>query len=198
MKLALAAALAIAHFTATSVNGTATRTCGTVTATSATYSGAGATIVAHSAIDSRSGMGVVTGTLKTPAITAQFSAVYDHGTIDGTASGHIGPRRLVASISGLFSPTGGFTHGELGGGGSGGAALLASGCSPGPQKVVRQAQGIVRAASAVEITIGGLTCAVPVPLEIKVVANHPPGTWAAITCSWSNGRATLVTIRGKP
>ena len=195
MKLVLAAALLTAHFTATSVTGTASRTCGTVTATSATYSGAGTTIVAHSTIDASSGMGVVTGTLQTATLTTTFSAVYDHGAISGTASGHEGPRTLVASISAVFSPTAGFTHGVLGGRGSGGLAVLGRGC--GAPRQLHQAQGTIRAVNAGEITIGGLTCEVPPALAMKVAANYPAGSWAAISCSVANGQATLVTIRAK-
>jgi hypothetical protein len=197
MKLALVAALAIAHFTATSVSGTATRTCGTVTATSATYSGPGTTIVARSTIDARTGMGVVTGTLKTPTMNTQFSAVYDHGTLDGTASGHTGSRTVVTSLSARFDPTDGFTHGVLGGGGSGGSAVLDAGCLAPPQRVMRQAQGIIKAANAAQITIGSLTCEVPTNLAIAVAASYPAGSWASITCSVSNGQTTLVTIRAK-
>lgn len=198
MKLALAAALAIAHFTATSVNGTATRICGTVTATSATYAGAGARIVARSTIDSRTGTGVVTGTLETATITARFSAVYDHGVLSGVASGHMGDRTVVANLSAAFSPAGGFTAGVLGGrGDGGGAAVLASTCSAPPQKVLRRAQGIVEVATTSVITLGGLTCIVPPTLAMKLIVTYTPGTWAAITCSVSNGQTTLVTIRGK-
>ncbi|HZQ89304.1 MAG TPA: hypothetical protein VFA42_04800 [Gaiellaceae bacterium] len=195
MKLVLAAAVLTAHFTATSVSGTASRTCGTVTATSATYSGTGTTIVAHSTIDASNGMGVVTGTLKTATLAATFSAVYDHGAISGTASGHEGSRTIVASISALFSPTAGFTHGVLGGRGSGGLAVLGGGCGA-PQQL-RQAQGAIRTVNAGEITVGGLTCEVPPALALKVAASYPAGSWAAISCSVSNGQPTLVTIRAK-
>lgn len=197
MRLVLAAALAVAHFTATSVTGTATHTCGTVTATSATYSGAGTTIVARSTIDSRTGKGVVAGTLKTSVMNAQFSAVYDHGTIDGTASGRMGSRTLVSSISATFSPTDGFTHGVLGGRGAGGSVVLDSGCGAPPEKVLRQARGIIEAANADQITVGGLTCVVPSSLGIKITFDYPKGSWAAITCSVANGQTTLVTIRAK-
>lgn len=195
MKLALAAALVIAHFTATSVSGTATRTCGTVTATNATYSGAGTTIVARSTIDARAGGGVVTGTLRAAGLNAQFSAVYAHGAIDGTAWGHMGSHTLVASLSALFSPTGGFTRGVLGGRGSGGSVVLGHGCGAPPQRVLRHASGIVKVASADQVAIGGLTCAVPAPMAITLVVKYQVGSRAAITCSVSNGRATLVTIR---
>lgn len=197
MKLALVAALAIAHFTATSVSGTSTRTCGTVTATAATYSGSGTTIVARSTIDSRTGMGVVLGTLKRADMAAEFSAVYDHGRLDGTASGHLGSRTLVASLSAVFDPAGGFTNGVLGGASSGSSIVLAGGCAAPPQRVLRHAQGIIEVANTSVITIGRSTCAVPRTLAMKLIVTYKPGTWAAITCSVSNGQATLVTIRGR-
>jgi hypothetical protein len=195
MKLVLAAALLTAQFTATSVSGTASRSCGTVTATNATYSGAGTTIVAYSAIDAGSGMGVVTGTLKTATLTTTFSAVYDHGSISGIATGHEGTHTLVASISALFSPTAGFTHGVLGGRGSGGLAVIGPGCAS-PQQLHR-AQGAIKAVNAGEITVGGLTCEVPPALAMKVAANYPAGSWAAISCSMKKNQAMLVTIRAK-
>lgn len=197
MKLVLAAALLTAHFTATSVSGTAVRTCGPVTATSATYTGSGTTIVAHSTIDSRTGKGVVAGTLKTPTVNASFSAVYDHGRISGTVSGRMGGRALVSSISATFTPSAGFTRGVLGGRGSGGLAVVEPGCGAPPEKLLRHAQGIIKVASAAQIVVGGLTCAVPTRLAIAVAAGYPAGSWAAITCSVSNGQATLLTIASK-
>jgi hypothetical protein len=197
MKLALAAVLAIAHFTATSVSGTASRTCGAVTATSATYSGPSMTIAAQSTIDARTGMGLVTGTLRSPTMTGQFSAVYDHGVISGTATGHIGVRPAVASLTAAFDPMDGFTKGVIGGRSSVGTAVLGSSCAPPPEKQLRHAQGIVKAASAAEITVAGLTCAVPQRLGITVAFNYEAGSWASITCSVSNGQTTLVTIAGK-
>lgn len=197
MKLALAAALVVAHFTATSVSGTAIRTCGAVTATSATYSGPGMTISAHSTIDARTGMGLVTGTLKSPAMTGQFSAVFDHGVISGTTTGHVGTRALVGSLTAEFDPTHGFTKGVIGGRNPVGTAVLGSSCSPPPEKQLRHAQGIVKASNAAEITVGGLTCAVPSRLGVTVAFNYGAGSWASITCSVSGGQPTLVAIKGK-
>jgi len=197
MKLALAAALVVAHFTATTVSGTASRTCGAVTATSGTYSGPAMTISAQSTIDTRTGMGFVTGTLKSPTMTGQFSAVYDHGVISGTTTGHVGARPVVAGLTAAFDPANGFTKGVIGGRTSVGSAVLGSSCAPPPEKQLRHAAGIIRASSAAEITVGGLTCAVPQRLEITVAFNYQAGSWATVTCSVSNGQTTLVTIAGK-
>lgn len=197
MKLALAAAVVVAHFTATSVSGTASRSCGPLTSTSATYSGPAMTISAHSTIDARTGMGIVTGTLSSPTVTGQFSAVYDHGVISGTTTGHAGTRPLVASLTATFDPASGFTKGVIGGRNPVGTAVLGSSCASPPEKQLRRAQGIVTASNADEITIGGLTCAVPPSLAVTVAFNYVSGSWASITCSVSTGRATLVAIRGK-
>ena len=194
MKLALAAAALIAHFTATSVSGTAVRTCGTVTATSATYSGPAMTISARSTIDGRTGMGFVTGTLKSSKLTAQFSAVYDHGSISGTASGSMGARVLVTSLSAAFSPTGGFSRGVLGGRAPGGTAVVGSTCSAPPPVQLRHADGFITASNADSITVGSLTCAVLSSLAIKVTFDYQIGSRASITCSVMKGRMTLVTI----
>lgn len=197
MKLAFAAVALLAHFTATSVSGTATRTCGAVTATNATYSGPTMTISARSTIDSQTGMGFVTGTLHSASLTAQFTAVYDHGALSGTASGHRGARTLVTTLSAAFSPTGGFTRGVIGGGDAGGTAVVSSACSAEPQVQLRHATGVVKLANAAEITVGRLDCAVPTRLSIEVAFSHPPGSTASITCSVSNGVTTLVTIDKK-
>ena len=197
MKLVVAAAVLVAHFTATSVSGTASRTCGTVTATSATYSGPAMTIRAHSTIDARTGTGIVAGTLRSPTMTAQFSAVYDHGAISGTAAGSLGARVLVTSLSAAFSPSGGFTHGVLGAHGSGGSLAAIPGCAAPPEKQLRHVQGIITSANASEVTIHGLTCKVPPKLAMGVTVNYPDGSWASMTCSVSDGVTTLVTIRGK-
>lgn len=187
----------IAHFTATSVSGTASRTCGTVTATSATYSGPAMTISAHSTIDAHTGMGLVTGMLRSPTMSGQFSAVYDHGVISGTTTGYVGVRPLVASLTAVFDPTDGFTKGVIGGRNPVGAAVLDSSCAAPPQKQLRRAQGIVKASNAAEITVGTLTCAVPQRLAVTVAFDYGSGSWASISCSVSNGQTTLVTIRGK-
>ena len=197
MKLVFAAVLVIAHFTATSVSGTASRTCGTVTATSATYSGPTMTISAHSTIDTRTGMGLVTGTVKSPTMTGRFSAVFDHGVISGTTTGHVGTRALVGSLTAEFDPTHGFTKGVIGGRSPVGTAVLDSTCSPPPQKQLRHAQGTVEASNADQITVGGLTCAVPSRLAITVSFNYGSGSWASITCAVSGRQPTLVAIKGK-
>ncbi|MDE3026210.1 MAG: hypothetical protein KGI93_11640, partial [Acidobacteriota bacterium] len=78
-----------------------------------------------------------------------------------------------------------------------GSAVLGSSCAPPPERQLRHAQGIVKASNADEITIGGLTCAVPPSLAVTVAFNYASGTWASITCSVSKGQGTLVTIAGR-
>jgi len=197
MKLALAAAVVVAHFTATSVSGTVVRSCGALTTTRATYSGPAMTISADSTIDARTGMGLVTGTLRSPAMTGEFSAVYDHGVISGTTTGRAGTRPLVASLTAAFDPASGFTNGVIGGRNPVGTVVLGSSCAPPPARQLRHARGIVTASNADEITLGGLTCAVPPRLAVTVAFNYASGTWASITCSVSKGQTTLVAITGK-
>ena len=192
-KLAMAAALLLAHFTATTVSSTATHSCGTVTATSGTYAGPGVTIQARSTIDARTGMGIVDGTLKFGSTTGTFSAVYDHGILAGTASGRDGARIVASSLSARFSPTGGFTFGRLGGRTATAPAVeLPGGCgAPAPLRAVT---GTVQKAAADSITVSGITCAVPEPLAIEVAFNYGPGTRATIACKLVSGVETLVRI----
>ena len=137
-----------------------TRTCTTSTgktiaSTKATYTGTATgtgttdltgpvTIAAQSTIDTTDNIGVVNGTLRVGKTEAHFTAVYDHGTIAGTASGHgATPHvQLLGNVSAGFSTTGGFTSGKIGGGTSGGSAveLTAGGCAPSKHVAARVEQ----------------------------------------------------------
>jgi|SRR5579864_305921 len=199
-------------FTATTVSGSSTHTCSTtagktIESTRATYTGTAsgtphltgkATIAARSTIDTTDGVGTVTGTLKVGTTQTHFSAVYDHGTIAGTATGHAGSRmQLLANMSASFSATGGFTAGKIGGGtAAGGAVELApGGCTPAqPQNGDKEARGPVTASSTSSVTVDGLTCAVPPPLGLAVEINFGVGTRADIKCSLVDGTETLVKI----
>ncbi|HEY4413056.1 MAG TPA: hypothetical protein VGN06_08675, partial [Gaiellaceae bacterium] len=165
--------------------------------TSATYSGPAMTIDAHSMIDAHTGMGLVTGTLRSPTVTGQFSAVYDHGVISGTTTGHVGTRPFIASLTATFEPTDGFTRGVIGGRNPVGAAVLDSRCAAPAQRQLRHAQGIVKASNAIEIAVGDLTCVVPPRLAITVTFKYGAGSRVSITCSASNGKETLVSIKGQ-
>jgi hypothetical protein len=204
-------------FTATAVTNSATRSCTTtagktIASTKATYTGTAsgapdltgpAVIAARSTIDTTDGIGIVTGTLKVAGrTTAQFSAVYDHGTIAGTASGHVGTPhvQLVANVSAAFSTTGGFTNGKIGGTAGGSAIELATrGCNlPKPPSAdPNDVTGMITASNAASITVGHLTCAVPGSLAMTVAANYPVGSRAEIKCALVSGVMTLVSATKK-
>jgi hypothetical protein len=205
-------------FTATAVSGSTTQSCTTSTgktiaSTKATYTGTAsgsaglagpAVISARSTIDTTDGIGVVNGTLKLAGKTdAQFTAVYDHGTIAGTASGHLGTphAQLLANVSATFSTTAGFTSGKIGGGTAAGSAveLTSGGCkkTPPPRHEGSEATGTITAVSAASITVAGLTCAVPASLATKVASSFPAGARVEIKCALVSGVETLVRIEAK-
>jgi hypothetical protein len=198
-------------FTATSVTGGDTRSCTTsagktIASTKATYTGTAsgspdltgpATIAARSTIDTTDGIGVVDGTIKIGKTQSHFSAVYDHGSIAGMASGHgATPHvQLVGNVSATFSTTAGFTGGKIGGTAGGSAVeLVAGGCKSARES--SQAEGSVTAFSASSITVAGLTCAVPASLSAKVLA-VVLGARVEIKCSLVGGTSTLVKIEAK-
>jgi hypothetical protein len=188
-----------------------TRTCTTsagktIASTKATYTGTATgspdltgpvTIAAQSTIDTTDDIGVVNGTLRVGKTEAHFSAVYDHGAIAGTASGHgATPHvQLLGNVSAGYTTTGGFTSGKLGGGTSGGSAveLTAGGCAPAPsQRESSSAEGAVSAVSSTSITVAGLTCTVPASLAAKVTTVHV-GDRVEIRCALG----ALVKIEAK-
>jgi len=203
-------------FTATAVSGSQTHSCTTsagkaIAETKATYTGTAsgspdltgaATIAARSTIDTTDGLGVVNGTLKVGKTEAHFSAVYDHGAIAGTASGHAATPhvQLLANVSATFSTTAGFTGGKIGGTSGGSAVELGpGGCGEAktpPQKTVK-ADGPITAVTAGSITVGHLTCTVPTSLAITVATSYPAGTRVEIRCSNVAGTKTLVSIKKK-
>ncbi len=204
-----------ATFAATSVKVADTHTCTTSTgktiaSTKATYTGTAsgspdltgtASIAARSAIDTTDGLGVVSGTLKIGKTEAHFSAVYDHGALAGTASGHGATPHvhLLANVSATFGTTTGFTGGKIGGTSGGSAVELGPGGCDGaksPQKTVN-ADGSITAVTAGSITVGHLTCTVPTSLAVTVATSYPVGTRVQIRCSNVAGVKTLVTIDGK-
>ena len=198
-----------------------TRTCTTSTgktiaSTKATYTGTATgspdltgpvTIAAQSTINTSDNVGVVNGTLQITAATGKtethFTAVYDHGTIAGTASGHgATPRvQLLGNVSAGFTTTGGFTGGKIGGGTSGGSAVELTGgaCvpskSPQPPHDSTEAEGAVTAVSSTSVTVAGVTCVVPASLGATIATQFPVGTRVEIKCSVSGGTNTLVSIK---
>jgi hypothetical protein len=164
-----------------------------------------ATSPTRSTINTTDNVGVVEGRLKIAApgrdTAAQFSAVYDHGTIAGLASGHAAADHtsLLANISASYSPTGGLTGGKIGGGTAGGAAVEVTAAHCASTKTVTErseARGTVSAVSATSITVGGLTCAVPSALSSKVTALKV-NDHAEIKCSLVSGVNTLTRVEAK-
>jgi hypothetical protein len=200
-------------FTATTVSHASSHSCTTATGKTiasikGTYTGTSsgsadltgpATIQAHGTINVTDGIGVVSGTLSIGSGThAQFTTVYDHGALAGTATGHAATphTRLLGNLSATFSAAGGFTGGKVGGGTSGGSAveLAAGGCRP--SQAQSEAKGPIDAVSTTSITVAGLTCAVPPSLAAKVGA-LTKGTLVEIKCAFANGTNTLVKIEVK-
>lgn len=161
-----------------------------------------ATVRAHSTINTTDNVGVLDATLRIDVSSgrdtaAQFTGVYSGGQVAGLAVGHAGSGRLVANVSGAFSPTGGFAAGtKIGGGTAGGSAveLTPAGCKS--TKTVSnksEARGEVTANGSGTITVAGLTCTVPASLQAKVetIALH---SRAEIHCRLVNGVNTLTSV----
>lgn len=203
-------------FTATTVGNSQTRSCTTadgkaITSTTATYTGTASgdadltgaiTLQVHSTINTTDGVGVLNGRLKIAATggdtSAHFDAVYDHGTIAGTASGHAAAPHasLLGNLSAGFTAAGGLTSGKIGGGTSGGSAVEFGPAKCSTTKTINErseAHGTVSAVSSTLITVGGLTCTVPSGLAANV-ATVKVGDRAEIKCSLVSSVNTLTKI----
>ena len=204
-------------FNATTASRVTQRTCTTsdgktIVVTDGVYSGTGtgdadftgnATLHARSTLNTTDGVGLVVGTLKIDVASgretvAQLTGVVSGTGFAGTAIGHAHDpaARLVANVSGGFSPTGGFSNAKIGGGTSGGSAveLSPAGCTPTrtlPNK--SEARGTVTGNGSGTITVAGLTCTVPSSLQAKVAA-IPVNSRAEIHCRLVNGVNTLASI----
>jgi hypothetical protein len=206
-------------FTATTVGNSQTHSCTTadgksISSTNASYTGTSTgaadltgnvTLQVRSTINTTDGVGVVNGKLKIAAsggdTVAQLSAVYDHGTIAGIASGHAAAPHvsLLGNLSAGFTAAGGMTAGKIGGSTAGGSAVELGSAKCASSKTINErseAQGTVSAVSSTSITVGGLTCAVPADLAAKV-ATVKVSDRAAIKCSMVSGVNTLTLISGK-
>lgn len=206
-------------FTATAAS-TTTRTCTTtdgktVVVTTGRYTGSASgspdltgtiTLNTRSVINSTDDVGLVTGRLKIDAAgrgtDAKYTAVYDHGTVAGLASGraHDPATRLVANLSASFSTTAGFSNGKLGGGtGAGSAIELGAGKCQSTKTAAEksEAHGTISALSPTSITVAGLTCAIPSDRSADVNSRFKVGDVAAIRCALASGQTTLTAIGGK-
>ena len=200
---------------------TSSRTCTTsdgktITITNGWYSGSatgdpdltGAINLSARSVVSSDGVGVVNGQLRIDVAGnrdthANYTAVYDHGTIVGLATGRSrsAGAELIANLSATFAADTGFTGGKLGGGTAAGSAVEA-----GPAKCVHaqhsppeksEAHGTVSALDAGSITVAGLTCAIAPNDSAAVNGKFKVGDVVQIHCSLQNGTNTLDRINGK-
>jgi hypothetical protein len=209
-----------ATFTATTATKVRTASCtgadGTYERTRATYTGTSTSseptlngplrIEVESLVNTTTGIGVVSGRFAVGGgwtrTHAGFDAVLTGTALAGLAKGgnHGRPHAgLVGNVSAAFSTAGGFTDGKLGGGTTGGNAvmILRGGCKPGhapkPEKV--EARGAITAISTSppSITVAGITCSVPADLQSKV-SGLQVGQSVKIKCTVAGGVNTLVDI----
>jgi hypothetical protein len=181
-------------FTATTATGkTDTRTCTTtdgktITTTHGTFTGASSgaadftgpiTIDSHSVINTTDNVGLVDSHVRIDASAGKtdlhFTGVYDGGNVAGLATGHAATHgiNVIGNVSAGFSTTTGFSSGKIGGGTSGGSAVLVGPgrCAPNkPPHENSEAQGTVTAVSPTSITVAGLQCTVPPNLAAAVGA----------------------------
>lgn len=208
-----------ATFSATTASNVHTTTCtgtgGTYTTTRGRWTGSvsgdatntlnstSATIDAQIVVGP-TGDGTVEGKLRTNHTVAGFDAVIDKsGNFAGLAEGRGGGdehgsfNQLVGNISGNWTSAGGFGTGKIGGGTSGGNAVLLGrgGCNDNTQKPERnEAHGtLALGAGNATVTVTTLTCNVPSTLSAKVATFHA-GDQVEIKCSSSAGVNTLVQI----
>jgi hypothetical protein len=164
------------------------------------------TLRARSVINTTDGIGTVDGRLTIDVASghntdAAYSAVYDHGTIAGLASGkaHDPSAKLLANLSATFSAATGFTNGKLGGGTAGGTAVEVGpgSCKPSsPTTEKSEAHGSITALSSSSITVAGLTCAIP-PAASADAAKYKTGDTVSIRCTYTSGQNTLTKIEKK-
>jgi hypothetical protein len=211
--LAATAASDVRTSTCTGPDGkTYTKTHGTYTgATAGGDWGANAPVRIHaSSLINSDGDGVVEGRLRIEAadgrhVHAHFTTVYSDGPIAGLAQGHASSPggKLIANFSAdSYSGTGGFTNVKVGGGTTGGYAVLITrgGCRPGetpkpkPEKI--EARGAITELPAGAIKVAGVTCTVPSDLA-STVAKFKVGDYVRIKCEVANGATTLTRISGR-
>jgi len=165
------------------------------------------TLRARSVIDTTDNIGTVSGSLRIAQSSgrdteAAYSAVYDHGSLAGLATGraHSPSARFLGNLSAGFSAASGFSSGKLGGGTSGGSAVEVGGTScksTRPTNERSEAHGTITNLSATSITVAGLTCTIPSDKSADVNAKFKNGDVAQIRCSLVGSVNTLTDISGK-
>ncbi|HET7136715.1 MAG TPA: hypothetical protein VFI04_00020 [Gaiellaceae bacterium] len=205
-----------ATFSASTSNAT-TRTCTTtdgktLTIVDAKYTGnangsgdlTGAiTLRARSVVNTTDAVGTVNGTFRIDVAQGRdtigaFSAVYDHGSIAGLATGraHAPGAKLLANVSATFTPGSSFQSGLIGHTSGGGAVEIATGrCKPEQTHPEHSdARGSISSLSASSITVAGLTCAIPSDKSAAVTSRFKQGDRVEIRCAYSGGQNTLARI----
>ena len=149
------------------------------------------------------GDGYVSGKLRIDGAnhtSAWFEGVVSGGShIAGLAEGRGSApwSRLVANFSADWSSSGGFVSGKLGGGTSGGNAvvLTSGGCNapkpPKPETV--ELHGNVTITGNV-VTVAGVNCTAPAGFDLSKFHN---GDRVEVKCTSAGGTNTLVRIEGK-
>lgn len=164
------------------------------------------TLRARSVINTTDGVGAVTGSLSIDVASgkntrATYSAVYDHGTLVGLATGHAhgASTKLIANLSATFAPGSAFTSGRLGGSTSSGAAVETTsvGCKAAHPAQNSSAHGTIAALSSGSITVAGLTCAIPADKSVAVLAKFKTGDTVQISCTFAGGATTLKSIAAR-
>ena len=206
-----------ATFMATTASNVRTSTCTgsdnvTYTTTRGRWTGTAAgdpTLTGNATVDAEllvnsAGDGFVSGRLRIDGAnhtSAWFEGVISGGAhIAGLADGHGNApwSKLVATLSVDWSSAGGFTGGKLGGGTSGGnAVILTSGGCKSPKPETVQAHGaLTLGANNATVTVAGVTCNVPADLSTKVAKFHG-GDRVEIKCTSASGTNTLTRIEGQ-
>jgi hypothetical protein len=205
-----------ASFSATASSHT-TRTCTTtdnktITITDARYTGTAngsadltgpITLRARSVVNTTDDVGTVHGAFRIDVAqgrdtTGAFSAVYDHGSIAGLATGraHAPGAKLLANLSATFVPGSSFGSGQIGHSSGGGAVELATGrCKPQQTRPERsEARGAITALSGSSITVAALTCTIPADKSAAVTSRFAQGDLVEIHCAFAGGQSTLTKI----
>lgn len=208
-----------ATFTATTAGNVHTATCtgsdgayatthgewtGTATSSEPTLNG-NATIDADALVNTTTGDGTVSGRIRIDTsdghhTSAAFDGVVDkNGNLAGFAEGRNADQgaKVIGNLSATWSSTGGFSNGKLGGGTSGGNAVLVGqgGCQPQrTQPATTEVRGQVSAVSSSSITVNGTTCTVPSTLA-SAVGSITTGDYVDIKCDFANGAYTLDKVQ---
>ena len=140
-------------------------------------------------------------------VNANFTAVNTGGRLDGWVQGSAGPRkgRLLGSLTGTFSKTGGVTDGAIGAGTTPNAALIAKAAGCKAQKSPRPSvrllvRGDVEAVSTTAISVkprdgsATQTCAVR---DERQVARVHVGDRVELRCVQVDGAWQLASLKRK-